>query len=134
MKNEDFDEGTVPDNLPETTDIAACTATVPFADDTPETSTVTTEEPPPLPEPVPETTAEQKHELPLTAAEVDRLISQAEQRGWLRARNELAAELMDRPSLLENPCLSPATSGQRNRNDTFAERFLNQLSRDVWDE
>jgi len=99
-----------------------------------------TETPPPLPdetsksEPVAETAGEKS--AGMTAGEVARLVAEAERRGWLRARNEMAAKAMNGPALLENPCLnSHRTPGDNavNKDDDFVSRFLSTLPRNVWE-
>lgn len=68
----------------------------------------------------------------LEIVDVDRLVAEAEQRGYLRRCNEEAAARLNGPAMLENTSL-------RNREkpadepDSFAARFLSRIQRGVWD-
>lgn len=66
------------------------------------------------------------------AAKIEAMIAEAEQRGYLRARNEMAAKAMEQPSLLCNPLRPlPANDGGDSRD--LAAGFLSRLPRGVWD-
>ncbi|MDE6101286.1 MAG: hypothetical protein K2G01_09600 [Paramuribaculum sp.] len=64
------------------------------------------------------------------AEEIARLMAEAEQRGYLRARNEIAEQLMSRPELFENPLRGREG---REKPQSLAEGFLSELPRGVWD-
>lgn len=57
------------------------------------------------------------------------LIAEAEQRGYLRGRNEAASEMMERPAMWQPACPdSPA-----GRLTSAADSFLSGLRPGVWD-
>lgn len=67
-------------------------------------------------------------------SEVDRLVAEAERRGYLRARNELAQAEINRTQLLGNPLLDSQSS--RNAPDaesSFVSGFLTRIPRGAWD-
>lgn len=64
------------------------------------------------------------------AADVERLVAEAEQRGYLRGRNEAAAESMNRTALLENVRLTEARALEAPDPTSL---FLTRLRPDVWD-
>lgn len=68
----------------------------------------------------------------LEIVDVDRLVAEAEQRGYLRRCNEEAAARLNSPAMLENTSLrnheKPA-----DESDSFAARFLSRIQRGVWD-
>ena len=56
-------------------------------------------------------------------------IAEAEQRGYLRGRNERIEELMQRPGIMERPGTT-----EINRADTKGEQgFLSHLKVSIWD-
>ncbi len=63
-------------------------------------------------------------------AEVNRLVAEAEARGYLRGRNESAAESLDTPWLWENP---RRTEMERECASGLADEFLARLRPGVWD-
>ena len=65
-----------------------------------------------------------------TPEEISQMVADAEQRGYLRARNEMAESFMSRPGLFENP-LRRRDSPETAR--SLAENFLSELPRGVWD-
>lgn len=66
------------------------------------------------------------------AAKIEALIAEAEQRGYLRARNEMAAKAMEQPALLADPLRSTHANTPVNDTD-LAAGFLARLPRGVWD-
>lgn len=65
--------------------------------------------------------------------EVARLVAEAEQRGYLRARNEMAQAEMEKPDLLSNPALSAVNRQKPEPGGGLAAQFLSELPRRVWD-
>ena len=92
-------------------------------------------EPTPCTEPPEEIpAAERDVEAGQDAAKMERLIAEAERRGYLKARNEMAQAEMNRPQLMENLAVTRARSQPPSQQtDTFASRFLSKLPRCVWD-
>lgn len=66
----------------------------------------------------------------LEIVEIDRMVAEAEERGYLRGRNEAANSLLNSPKLLENTSLHES---EKQSGDSFAARFLSQIPRGVWD-
>lgn len=66
------------------------------------------------------------------ASEVQRLVAEADRRGYLRALNEMARAELDKPRLFENPSLTGMRAETRE-SSTPASRFLTSLPRRVWD-
>lgn len=62
--------------------------------------------------------------------DIDRLIAEAEQRGYLRGRNEAIEETMASPALWENTRL---TRAREMEEPDPASLFLSRLRPDVWD-
>ncbi len=66
--------------------------------------------------------------------QLDQLVAEAEQRGYLRGRNEIAKQMMDRTQLLGNPLVDSSQPAIReDETSAFAQRFLTRLPRGVWD-
>lgn len=65
-----------------------------------------------------------------TPEEISQMVADAEQRGYLRARNEMAESFMSRPALFENPLRRHDTPETAR---SLAENFLSELPRGVWD-
>lgn len=66
------------------------------------------------------------------ATQIEAMIAEAEQRGYLRARNEMAAKAMEQPPLLSDP-QRPTPSVDAGSGQGLAEGFLSRLPRGVWD-
>ncbi len=64
--------------------------------------------------------------------EVARLVAEAEERGYLRGRNEAIAERMEQPALWENTAGQPSTADD-DRDADYASLFLSELRPGVWD-
>lgn len=67
-----------------------------------------------------------------TARQIDEMMAEAEERGYIRGRNERITALMMRPELLENP-LRPREAPSRPSAGELAEAFLSSLRPSVWD-
>lgn len=65
---------------------------------------------------------------PVTS-DIDNLLAEAEQRGYLRGRNEAAAEMMNRPAMWQP--VDP--SGTAGRITAATDAFLSGLKPGVWD-
>lgn len=79
---------------------------------------------------VSEATDTQEQPQGVPQAEVNRLVAEAEARGYLRGRNESAAESLDTPRLWENP---RRTEMERECASGLADEFLARLRPGVWD-
>lgn len=70
----------------------------------------------------------------LTADDIGRMLAEAEQRGYLRGRNERAEAMINRPLLFENPRRTePAPDADRPSAEGLTEGFLTGLRPGVWD-
>lgn len=67
--------------------------------------------------------------------DIDALIAEAEQRGYLRGRNEVIAENMQQPALWENlrRHAHPQATEQPAQPDDLANTFLSRMRPGVWD-
>jgi len=79
---------------------------------------------------VSENTGTQEQSPGVPQAEVNRLVAEAEARGYLRGRNESVAESLDTPRLWENP---RRTEMERECASGLADEFLARLRPGVWD-
>ncbi|MDE5647944.1 MAG: hypothetical protein K2L69_09745 [Muribaculaceae bacterium] len=77
------------------------------------------------PEPA-ETTAEDEPEAVLTPNDIDRMINEAEERGYLRGRNEAVEALMNRPARQK-----PTDPDDDDGDDPVM--ILREMRRSVWD-
>lgn len=68
----------------------------------------------------------------LEMVDIDRLVAEAEQRGYLRGRNEQAQAMIDSPAMLENTSLRNEEPSE-GAGSSFASRFLSRLPKGVWD-
>lgn len=101
-------ETPIPENIPEMTDDTPATDENIPGDNTPADVSDTELEPEPQPD-------------------IGRLISEAEQRGYMRGLNEQAARLFDRPAIGQQPEIAPAPTG------TDSEvMILNRSKVSVW--
>lgn len=70
----------------------------------------------------------------LTADDIGRMLAEAEQRGYLRGRNERAEAMINRPLLFENPRrTATAPDADPPAADGLTEGFLTGLRPGVWD-
>lgn len=70
----------------------------------------------------------------LTADDIGRMLAEAEQRGYLRGRNERAEAMINRPLLFENPRRSESEpEAARTSGEGLTEGFLSGLRAGVWD-
>ncbi len=67
---------------------------------------------------------------PVPDIDIDRLVAEAEQRGYLRGRNEAISEAMTTRPLWENSRLSEARALEQ---PDPASLFLSRIRPDVWD-
>ncbi len=77
------------------------------------------------PEPA-ETTAEDEPEAVLTPNDIDRMVNEAEERGYLRGRNEAVEALMNRPARQK-----PTDPDDDDGDDPVM--ILREMRRSVWD-
>lgn len=77
-------------------------------------------------------TDSESEEVVYTAEQIGEMMAEAEERGYIRGRNERITALMMRPGLLENP-LRPRESATRQSGSDLAEAFLSSLRPNVWD-
>ncbi|MCM1348035.1 MAG: hypothetical protein NC338_01370 [Firmicutes bacterium] len=78
--------------------------------------------------------AAEEENTPDPAPDIDLLIAEAEQRGYLRGLNEAAEARMQSPVLLENLSLRTAPSpGQADRAKELTGGFLANIRKEVWD-
>lgn len=73
-----------------------------------------------------------------TAPSTETLIAEAEQRGYLRGRNEALAESLNRPAMMAEPgvgateAAAPASESQPLTDD-LSSAFLSRIRPSVWD-
>lgn len=84
------------------------------------------------PEPAPEKSPEDPSPASTHIEDIERMMAEAERRGYLRCLNEMAQERMNRPELLENVSLS-RTASSRSASPSPADSFLSVLPPRVWD-
>lgn len=68
--------------------------------------------------------------------QLDTLLKEAEQVGYLRARNEIAEAMMNRPRLWENSSRRQAEQGEKRDQrceDSLSSGFLRKVRPSVWD-
>lgn len=71
--------------------------------------------------------------------ELEEMLAEAERRGYLRARNEIAEVAMRRPRLWENPCRTEAeelarpTTAEPASATASGPEFLSRISPGIWD-
>lgn len=82
----------------------------------------------PQPDATPTATAPQPESSAPDEAEIQRLLAEAEQRGYMRGRNEAIENLMQAPALFESTA-APAADSTPNP----ADGFLSGLRPGVWD-
>ncbi len=103
-------------------------------DDTPviatqsENQALTSPDDAPQPDATPTATAQQPEPAAPDNAELQRLLAEAEQRGYMRGRNEAIENLMQAPALFESTA-APTTDSTANP----ADGFLSGLRPGVWD-
>ena len=70
-----------------------------------------------------------------TEAEIAAMVAEAEQRGYLRGRNEIIGQMMREPSLFSNPVRVRIDESVENRSDSAdpARDFLTHIRPQVWD-
>lgn len=82
-------------------------------------------------DPAPDNVAAGEEPVPEpTPAEIDSRLAEAEQRGYLRGRNEAAAEMMNRPTMWQP--IDP--TGPAGRITAATDAFLSGLKPGVWDD
>ena len=86
------------------------------------------------PEPQPSEAAAEEAQ-PLTRGEVEAMIearlAEAEERGYLRGRNEAIDQWMQQPALYDNPLRQPQP--QRQTSESLADGFLSAIRPSIWD-
>lgn len=68
-----------------------------------------------------------------TDEERRRLLEKAEQRGYLRGRNEMISRMMDSPQLFADLSRLAADNSQAKNRDDPADSFLTRIRPRVWD-
>ncbi len=98
-------------------------------------------QPKPEPEPAPESTSEPKPEStaetePNTEPDLEQRLAEAENRGYLRGRNERIEELMKEPATLERQPAPPSAATSPGWDDWQADSqpmILNNPHVSIWD-
>ena len=89
----------------------------------------------PASEAVDECAKDNQEEPGSTDEEIAAMVAEAEQRGYLRGRNEIIGQMMREPSLFSNPVRVRIDESAENRSDSAdpARDFLTHIRPQVWD-